>query len=190
MKVDIFNTDKKYSIIYADPPWEYKESGAGHRGTAGLPYATMSTKDICDLPILNISKDSTILYLWATDPKLPQALQVMEEWGFSYKGIAYIWKKLNKKSATVFWGMGNYSRKNVELVLLGVRKTTVQKLKPLVHNSHQIIESPIREHSRKPDEVRNEIVRVLGDIPRIELFARRHIAGWDCWGNEALEFTE
>ena len=176
--------NKKYQIIYADPPWEYKESGGGNRGTAGLPYDTMSTEEICTLPICDISTDSTILYLWATDPKLPAALEVMKRWGFAYKGIAYVWVKTNKKTPSLFWGMGNYSRKNAELVLLGVRKNTVKTIKPLIRNSHQIIMSPIEQHSKKPDKIRDEITKVCGDIPKIELFARKKFDGWDCWGNE------
>lgn len=175
---------KKYQIIYADPPWEYKESGGGHRGTAGLPYPSMRLEDICCLPIQDMCDNSTILYLWATDPKLPYALEVMKAWGFEYKGIAYVWIKTNKKSDTLFWGMGNYTRKNVELVLLGTRKNTVRTLKPLYRNSHQVIMSPIEQHSKKPDKVRAEIVRVIGDVPRVELFARQKTPGWDAWGNE------
>lgn len=176
--------NKKYCVIYADPPWEYKESGGGHRGTAGLPYKTMSPKEIADLPIKEICTDSTILYLWATDPKLPIALNVMKDWGFDYKGVAYVWVKRNRKSDTPFWGMGRYTRKNAEFVLLGVKKNTIKAIRPLVHDSHQIIFEPVREHSRKPDKIREEIVRVCGDIPRIELFARGKYEGWDSWGDE------
>jgi site-specific DNA-methyltransferase (adenine-specific) len=93
MRVDIFETNKKYNIIYADPPWEYKESGGGHRGTAGLPYETMATESICSLPIDKIAEENSFLYLWATDTKLPQALDVMKSWGYTYKGIVYVWVK-------------------------------------------------------------------------------------------------
>ena len=150
MKIDIYNTDKKYNVIYADPPWEYKESGGGHRGTAGLPYETMSTKDICDLPIDKIAKDNSFLYLWATDPKLPQAFEVMKAWGYTYKGIVYVWVKQNKKSDSVFWGMGRYSRKNVEMVLLGVKGNAIKEFPPLKRNSHQVIFSKVEEHSKNP----------------------------------------
>lgn len=184
MEINIFETQNKYQVIYADPPWEYKESGGGKRGTAGLPYETMSTDEICSLPISDISTNESILYLWATDPKLPEAIRVLESWGYTYKGIAYTWVKLNKKTPSVFWGMGNYSRKNAEFVLLGVKKNTVKTIKPLVRNSHQIIMESIQDHSKKPDKARNEIVRVCGDIPRIELFARQTAEGWDCWGNQ------
>ena len=144
----------------------------------------MPPDEICEMPIGNISTDSTILYLWATDPKLKTAIKVMESWGFTYKGIAYVWVKTNRKSPTVFWGMGNYTRKNAEFVLLGVKQKTIKTIKPLAHNSSQIIQSPIEIHSKKPDKVRAEILRVCGDIPRIELFARERVEGWDAWGNE------
>lgn len=176
--------EKQYQIIYADPPWEYKESGGGHRGTAGLPYSTMAPEELAAMPIDRISTDSTILYLWATDPKIPVALELMRAWGFAYKGVAYVWVKQNRKKPTPFWGMGRYSRKNAEFVLLGVRKDTVKTMKPLARNSHQIIMEPIAEHSKKPDKVREEIVRVCGDVPRIELFAREKTPGWDVWGDE------
>ena len=188
MKIDIFATDKKYKIIYADPPWEYKESGGGYRGTAGLPYPTMAIDKICALPISDISAEDSFLYLWTTDAKLPQALRVMESWGYTYKGIVYVWVKQNRKSDSIFWGMGRYSRKNVEIVLLGVKGRALTKFPPIKRNSHQVIYEKIREHSRKPDRVRDEIVAVLGDIPRIELFAREHAPGWDCWGNETDKF--
>ena len=184
MKIDIFNTGNKYDIIYADPPWEYKESGGGHRGTAGLPYETMSLQQLAELPIKSISHDATILYLWATDPKLPVAIELMEKWGFSYKGIVYVWVKTNRKNDSVFWGMGRYSRKNVELVLLGVKKKTIKQNIPLKRNSHQVVFSKIQEHSKKPDKIRTEIEEVLGEKSRIELFARQQVEGWDCWGNE------
>ena len=86
MKVDIFNTTNKYSIIYADPPWEYKESGGGRRGTAGLPYMTMTTDEICKLPVKNIADDISILFIWATFRKLEECLTVIRAWGYEYYG--------------------------------------------------------------------------------------------------------
>lgn len=186
MKVDIYNTDKKYNIIYADPPWEYKQSGSktNSRGMAKQHYETMTTKDICNLPIENISKENAICFMWATFPNIDQALIVMKEWGFIYKTAAFVWIKKNKKSNTNFWGMGAYTRANAEICLIGIKNKT--KAKDLVksHAVHQIIESPIEIHSKKPDIVREKILELLGDIPRIELFARQSVKGWDCWGNE------
>ena len=186
MKVDIYNTDKKYNIIYADPPWEYSQSGSktNSRGMAKQHYDTMNTDDICRLPVKKLSKDNTICFMWATFPNITQAIKVMESWGFIYKTAAFVWIKKNRKSNTYFWGMGAYTRANAEVCLLGISKNTKAKTQVLRNDIHQIIESPIEAHSKKPDVVRERIIALLGDLPRIELFARQHAEGWDCWGNE------
>ena len=186
MKVDIYNTNKKYNIIYADPPWEYKQSGSNKnsRGMAKQHYNTMNTKDICNLPIKKIATDNSLLFLWATFPNIGEALKVMEAWGYKYKTAAFVWIKKNKKSDSLFWGMGAYTRANVEICLLGISPKTKAK-KIVINNAvHQVIESKIQEHSKKPDEARNRIIKLCGDLPRIELFARQQVEGWDCWGNE------
>mgnify|MGYP001861215441 FL=1 len=131
MKVDIYNTNKKYNIIYADPPWEYKQSGSNKnsRGMAKQHYNTMNTKDICNLPIKKIATDNSLLFLWATFPNIGEALKVMEAWGYKYKTAAFVWIKKNKKSDSLFWGMGAYTRANVEICLLGISpKTKAKKL--------------------------------------------------------------
>jgi N6-adenosine-specific RNA methylase IME4 len=186
MKVDIFNTDKKYNIIYADPPWEYKQSGSkkNSRGMAKQHYETMKTEDICNLPIKNIKTDDCICFMWATFPNIDQALKVMKAWGFEYKTAGFVWIKKNKKSNTNFWGMGAYTRANAEVCLLGISKNTKAKQIVKSNNVHQIIENPIEEHSKKPNVTRDKIIQLLGDVPRIELFARQICKGWDCWGNE------
>lgn len=188
MKVDIFNTGKRYKIIYADPPWEYRQSGSkkNSRGMAKQHYPTMSTEDICNLPIRDIATDDCVLFMWATFPNIGEALKVMEAWGFKYKTAGFVWVKLNKKAPSLFWGMGAYTRANAEVCLLGISKGT--KAKQIVKDNgvHQIIESPIEEHSKKPEETRDRIVKLLagGGLPKIELFARQVVDGWDCWGNE------
>lgn len=185
-KIDIFNTDKKYNIIYADPPWEYRQKGSKTkaRGTAKQHYATMTTEDICKLPIQDIKTDDAICFMWATFPNIDQALKVMREWGFEYKTASFVWVKKNKKSNSNFWGMGAYTRANAEVCLLGISKKTKAKQCVKSNAVHQIVESPIEAHSKKPNEVRQRILQLLGDLPRIELFARQHAEGWDCWGNE------
>lgn len=178
--------NKKYEIIYADPPWEYKQSGSkkNSRGMAKQHYPTMSTEDICKLPIQRIATDRAILFMWATIPNIGEALKVIEAWGFEYKTAAFVWIKKNKKSNTNFWGMGAYTRANAEICLLGISKNTKAKEQVLRHDIHQIIESPILRHSEKPPEVRVKIKELLGDQSAIELFARQEVEGWDCWGNE------
>ena len=186
MKIDILNTDKKYNIIYADPPWEYKQSGSKthSRGMAKQHYSTMPTDEICALPIKKFKTDNSVLFLWSTFPQIPDALKVLRAWGFEYKTVAFVWVKKNKKSNTNFWGMGAYTRANAEICLLGISKKTRAKQLVISNRVHQIVESPIEQHSKKPDEIRNRIVRLMGDLPRIELFARQYVNGWDCWGNE------
>lgn len=186
MVVDIFNTDKKYGIIYVDPPWEYRESGSdkGARGLAKHHYKTMSLDDICSLPIEKIKTDVAVCFMWATFPKIAYALKVLEAWGFIYKTAAFVWVKQNKKSNSLFWGMGAYTRANAEICLIGISKKTKAKSLIKSHAVHQVVMAPVEKHSKKPDIVRDKIVELIGDLPKIELFARQQVEGWDCWGNE------
>lgn len=182
MKIDIFNTGKKYDVIYADPPWSYAQAG---NGAAKNHYHTMTTDDICKLPIREICTDTAILAMWATFPNIDQALKVIEAWGFEYKTALFVWVKKNKKDTTSnFWGLGAYTRANAEVCLLGISKKTKAKQQVKNHGVHQIIESPIERHSKKPGVARDKIVELLGDVDRIELFARDTADGWDCWGDE------
>ncbi len=114
MKVDIFNTDKKYSIIYADPPWSYNDKGCN--GAAKKHYGVMKCEDICKLPVNQIANENCVLFLWATYPKIDEALKVIEEWGFKYKSIAFQWIKLNKNGIGCYFGLGRWTRGNTNLV--------------------------------------------------------------------------
>lgn len=172
---------KKYSIIYADPPWRYRLYSKAENGrTAESHYRTMKIGDICALPVADLSTKSCALFLWVTPPLWKEAVQVMDAWGFQYKTIAFVWVKLNKKSATPFWGMGKWTRANAEICVLATKGTP----KRLSASVHQIVLEPREKHSKKPDVVRSRIVSLMGDIPRIELFARQKTAGWDVWGDE------
>lgn len=170
--------NKKYNIIYADPPWSY--SNKGTRAAAERHYSTMTGRDIGALPVGDLATEDCTLFLWATFPTLPTALETMEAWGFSYKTAAFIWVKRNRKSPGWFWGLGNWTRANPEVCLLGVKG----KPKRLSKSVHSVVEAPIKRHSQKPPEVRDRIVELMGDLPRIELFARDRAPGWDVWGNE------
>ena len=132
------------------------------------------------MPVSNIADDNCVLFLWVTMPKLNECWELIEKWGFNYKTVAFTWVKRNKKSLTWFWGMGSWTRANAELCLL----STKGKPKRISASVHSVIDSPIEEHSKKPQEARNRIVKLMGDLPRIELFARQKVDGWDCWGNE------
>lgn len=183
MFTDIFNTDKKYKTIYADPPWNFKTySDKGkEKKSAGCHYKCMKIDDIHNLPVEKIADDNCVLFLWVTFPLLKEGLKTIEKWGFTYKTCGFTWVKQNKKSDSLFMGCGYYTRANAELCLLATKGKVLNRKS---HSIRQVIESKIREHSRKPDEARERIVELFGDIPRIELFARQQYDGWDCWGDE------
>lgn len=189
MVVDIFNTNNKYDVIYADPPWEYRQSGSktSSRGMAKQHYDTMPTTEICDLPVRDICTDKTVCFMWATFPNISEAIKVLEAWGFTYKTAAFVWIKKNKKSDSLFWGMGAYTRANAEVCLLGISKDTKAKEIVKSHAVHQIIQEPIMRHSQKPKETTKRIETLIGGVAKIELFAREEVNNWDCWGNEVLQ---
>ena len=140
----------------------------------------MSKEEIYNLPIQNICKEDCILFLWVTFPKLLDGLETMKRWGFTYKTVGFNWIKKNKKADSFFWGLGYWTRSNSELCLIGTKGKPKRKSMGV----HQVVYERIREHSRKPDCVRDRIVELCGDLPRIELFAREKTEGWDVWGNE------
>jgi len=176
---DIYTTNKKYSIIYADPAWDYNEWPAGTRNPH-IHYRCMPVDDICNLPIGKISDDNCILFLWVTCPMLQDSFKVIESWGFKYKTVGFVWVKKNKNIDTPFIGCGSWTRANSELCLIAT-KGNITRLDASIS---QIIESPIDEHSKKPAITRGLITRLVGELPRIELFSRQAIEGWDSWGNE------
>ena len=128
----------------------------------------------------DIANDDCVLLLWVTYPLLQEGLQTIKEWGFTYKTCGFSWVKKNKIKDSFFWGLGRWTRSNNEICLLA----TKGQPKRVSKSVHQIVSDKIREHSRKPDCVRDKIVELCGDLPRIELFARQKTKGWDVWGNE------
>lgn len=172
---------QKYKIIYADPPWQYKVySKKGLGRSAESHYPTMSLEDIQALPVGELADSDCVLFMWTTIPLLKDCFSVMKAWGFEYKTIAFVWIKLNRKSDSLFWGMGHWTRANAELCMLATKGHPKRKSAGV----HQVIISHIEEHSKKPDEARGRIVQLVGDLPRVELFARQKTGGWDVWGNE------
>ena len=152
--------NKKYNIIYADPPWKYKENWGN--GSNEHTYPVMSTQSICDLSVEKIATNQSHLYLWVTNPFLKEGLDVCKAWGFNYKTLI-TWVK-TYKDGTPEMGMGYYFH----------NKTT--------KNMFMAVNPKL--HSKKPDCFRDMIIRCSGDLPRIELFARHNTNGWDAWGNE------
>jgi len=172
--------DKKYQIIYADPPWSFnfqKRNGLSLTAKNAL-YPTMKPRDIINLPVRMIADNDCILFLWVMNSEIPLALKCIESWGFRYKTIAFTWVKTTKN--TYHFGGGNWTRSNPELCMLAT-KGKISRKSASVRN---LTISPLREHSRKPDSIRDSITQLVGDLPRIELFARQKTEGWDVWGNE------
>lgn len=176
---------KQYRIILADPPWPYDDkAAAGQRGVE-FKYRVMTERAIRLLPVETIAADDCALFLWATPPRLPLALTAMRAWGFTYKTIAFTWIK-TRSADKLHWGMGNWTRANPEHVLLGIRG----KPRRISAGVHSVVRAPLRAHSQKPPEVRERIVELMGDVPRVELFARVRPEGWDAWGDEvASDFS-
>ena len=174
---------KKYQIIYADPPWKYNvfsDRPPCARKAEEEYYEVADLIDLVKLPMLELADNDCVLFMWATYPSLPIALKLIKEWGFHYRTVAFTWVKRNKKADSWFWGMGGWTRSNPEICLLATRGNPKRASRAV----HSVIDTRIREHSQKPDEVRDRIVELMGDLTRIELFARQRVEGWDCWGNE------
>lgn len=169
---------RKYRVILADPPWVYSDTASsGHRGVA-YKYPCLKVDTLAKLDIDKITERDSILFLWITQPLLEDGLYLMRKWGFKYKGFAFNWYKKTKNDKA-FWGMGNYTRSNMEHVLFGIRGRGVKRVSAAVHS---VVEATPAGHSAKPPEVRDRIVQLLGDVPRVELFARDQVPGWDAIG--------
>ena len=182
------NVIKKYSIIYMDPPWEYNKrpnntkSGLGAMGH----YGTMTMQEIKALPISDLAAENCAVFMWCTHPKLDQQIQLFRHWGFRFCTCAFMWIKTTKAGKPYF-GVGHYTKHNSEPCYLGVKgKMTVKS-----NFVSQIIIQPQYRgekgkiiHSKKPEIVREKIVELFGDLPRLEMFARDTTDGWDVWGNE------
>ena len=171
---------ERFNIIYADPPWSYRDKAvAGNRGVE-FKYGVMTLAEIGALPVQDLAAANCALFLWATFPQLPDCLKVLEAWGFKYKTAAFTWAKTNSKKGSFSIGMGHYTRSNAEVCLLGLRG----RLERRSGGVRSLVVAPRARHSEKPAEVREHIVELFGDLPRIELFARTRAAGWAAWGNQ------
>jgi N6-adenosine-specific RNA methylase IME4 len=173
----------KFEVIYADPPWAYQVySKKGQGRSAENHYHTMSMEDIFNLDVEGIAADDCVLFLWVTFPCLLEGLETIKRWGFQYKTLGFCWVKRNKKQTDKwFWGLGFWTRANPELCILA----TKGKPKRVSKAVHCIIDTPIEQHSKKPEEVRRRIEQLLGDeVSRVELFARQKYDGWVCLGDE------
>ena len=140
----------------------------------------MSMAEIKALPVGDLAQENCALFLWTTFPYLDEQIKLFDWWGFKYRTVGFTWVKTNPKNGKPFFGVGYYAKSNAEVCLLGIRG----KMRPISNRVSSIVIASREEHSKKPDVVRNKIVELFGDLPRIELFARARVDGWDAWGNE------
>jgi N6-adenosine-specific RNA methylase IME4 len=170
-----------------DPPWKtkyFKETSAGLL-SRDLPYGQMTDEEIKEMPVKDWVASDAILFMWAVDNKVPMIGEFMKAWGFEYKCVGFVWVKKAKTTQGVNANFSSYTRRACEFCYIGTRgKYLVTK-----KNVDQLIMEPKREHSRKPDVARNRIVEMIGDVPRLELFARQSIDGWSAYGNEVYKFN-
>ncbi|MBU6287417.1 MAG: hypothetical protein KGS10_04540 [Chloroflexi bacterium] len=170
----------KYAVLYADPPWEYGNSqhnGSASKLTGGAEshYPTMSVDDLARLDVARFAADDALLFLWTSSPHLDQAIGLMRPWGFSYVTVGFVWDKMRVNP-------GNYTMSQCELCLIGKRGKIPQPRG--ARNVRQLVTALRGEHSEKPTEVRQRIEAMFPSHPRLELFARERVPGWDAWGNE------
>ena len=179
-----FARGKKFKTILADPPWRFQnrtgKMAPEHRRLSR--YETMTLEDIKALPVEGIAAETAHLYLWTPNALLPEALGVMEAWGFSYKSNL-IWHKIRKDGGSDGRGVGFYFRNVTEIILFGVRGKNARTL-DAGRRQVNMIETRKREHSRKPDE-QYELIEACSPGPRLEMFARGERKGWKVWGNQA-----
>jgi N6-adenosine-specific RNA methylase IME4 len=178
---------RRYRVIYADPPWSFRNwSARGTGRNAVSHYECLDFASLAALPVSDLAADDCALFLWATDPLLPRAFELIQAWGFEYKTVAFYWVKLNAKAkhnADYFTGLGYWTRANPEQCLLATRGKLPRQAKDV----KRLVVEKRREHSRKPDSVRERIERLVAG-PYLELFGRETKPGWDCWGDQIALF--
>jgi N6-adenosine-specific RNA methylase IME4 len=182
MKIDIFNTDKKYSLITADPPWKYGSNGPRGGKFGALDYSDMTIADLKDLPVSALSDNPCALLMWFTGSFAKEAIEVCEAWGFKFIRIDTVWKKI-KKTGGKHAACGPWGMSDAEFILLGTKGKACSMQK--IRNQYVIQEAFYTGvHSEKPESILELFDKRFGDVPRLELFSRKHRQGWDCFGDE------
>ncbi|MCF1459445.1 MAG: hypothetical protein LPH21_18430 [Shewanella sp.] len=182
------------NVLYADPPWSYNDKAASGKRGVEFKYPPMPIPDIMGLDVKNKLADDAVCFLWATCPLLKEGIATLEAWGFTFKTVAFVWVKKNRSSEGYFMGMGNWTRTNAELVLIGVRgkakrisKGVRQILTDAENGNHEpfAVERRIQAHSQKPLVVRQRIEQLMGtEGVKVELFARDVAEGWHQYGHD------
>lgn len=183
-----------YDVIVSDPPWKYDVAGKGW-GKAENYYRTHPLDEIVSMGGMpDILADRGVLFLWATSPLLDDAIELLNKWGLTFRGVAFVWVKTKKTEPTTPIGAQGVRpsivKPTVEFVLAASRVKRGRPMPLFDESVRQVILAPKREHSRKPDEVFERIEALYPDARRLEMFARQSRAGWDAWGNEATKFDQ
>lgn len=175
--------------IYADPPWGWRTWNAldkiPHRG-AEAPYQPMRKQDLEALPVSSLAANHCLLAMWTVSSHLDQAIDLMRAWHFTFRSIGFIWVKVDKAGKPRM-SLGRWTRQEAEICILGARGRPPRRPKPIGTGVRQVIMAQRREHSRKPDQVRAGLDRLV-EGPGLELFSRESAPGWAAWGNEVGKF--
>lgn len=179
--------NKHYKVVLADPPWAYY-GDPNKNAAAGKHYDLLTVEQMALLPVRSLIDGDGALFMWATCPKLDDAVELLRRWGFHYRGVAYVWVKTTKEGKVIS-GQGvrpSFVKPTTELVLVGSTKRTGRSVKLLTEAQGQVFMAPRPgEHSKKPDEVHKRIDALVGSVPKLELFARESFSPeWDVWGND------
>lgn len=175
-----------FGVILSDPPWRFRTwNEENQEKSASKHYDLMNLSDIKSLPVQSVAAPDCLLMMWAVQPMLDQALEVMSAWGFKYK-TAGAWAKQSSTGNKWAFGTGYLLRCSAEFFLVGARGNP----KSAVKNVRNLIVAPVREHSRKPDEMHDNLERMFPDVARLEMFARESRPGWTAWGNQTTKFNE
>lgn len=186
-----------YRVLYADPPWNYpslkgvtqmKDGSYASRNPCGADahYDLMTDQDLLNLSVADIAHQDSAIFLWATCPRLDFAIDVMKSWGFHYRGIAYVWVKVNL-DGTPMGAKGpppSFVKPTTEMLLVGSTKKKGRVFPLMDYKQRQVVFEPRGKHSAKPPVFRKNIEDLVGDVSKIELFARTRTPGWDAWGDE------
>ena len=188
MNIDISNTNNKYSVIYCDPAWKFsnKKTGGSMSSSAQDQYRVTSLDDMKKLPVSELAENDCALIMWWVGSMPQEAIDLCKSWGFKLKNMnGIVWRKLTVKGLP-FFGMGFTTRAGSESCIVAYRG----KQSKLVKNRsvRAVIEARVGKHSEKPQEVRDAIKKIYGnEVKMIELFSRKHVEGWDVWGDQADE---
>lgn len=178
--------NKQYDVVLLDPPWSYY--GAQDKmGAAAKFYPTMSDQDLMDMDFASVLKKQSVVFMWATSPRLDFAIDLLRHWGLNYRGIAFTWVKTRKDGLTPIGAQGvrpSIVKPTAEFVIAASFATKGRPLSLADEGVPHVVLAPKAEHSRKPDEVHRRIERLYPNAEKLEMFARRQMDGWDVWGNE------